>query len=511
MLDNLKHLVKHSVIYSISNVAMKSSGVILLPLYTHYFSVEEYGRLGLILVIIVLFSQSLVLGQGVSIIRYNNSSEFSSERKSILFTLTILILFTIAAFVIISESFLVQISNWFGEVTLYKDFLKIAIYIIAFTTINNLFLSKVRADDNSVLYTLSAIAKVILMVALSIYLIVDRGFGIDGALYSQLAGEAFQTLLVIPKIIRQMKMKFEYSIIGQSLKFGIPLIFSAMAINLLNGSDRFILKFLSGETELGLYELGYRVAGVVNMFVIMPFGLTLMPLAYKLYKQEGDKEYYKKLKTYVAFAFVWSGFALSLYGKELVELFAQQEAYYSASEVVSLIVLAYVIYGISMISSLGMYLTGNNYFVAYITLFCAALNIGLNFWLIPLYGMMGAALNTVFAFALLDILSNIASNKFYKIDYEHLKLFKLFILGILIFMVSIYLNEFSLILRIFLKLVLIILFPFIIIFTGYFSKVELKSISGAIKKWQNPMNWKFNMEIERTRKENTGSSNKTDC
>jgi O-antigen/teichoic acid export membrane protein len=502
MLDNLKHLIKHSAIYSISNVAMKASGVILLPLYTHYFSVEEYGRLGLVLVIIVLFSQSLVLGQGVSIIRYNNSAEFSSDRKSILFTLTMLILFTIAAFIIISEFFLVQISSWFGEVTLYKDCLNIAFYIIAFTTINNLFLSKIRADNNSILYTLSAIAKVILMVALSIYLIVDRGLGIDGALYSQLAGEALQTLLVIPKIIRQMKIKFEYSIIGQSLKFGIPLIFSAMAINLLNGSDRFILKFLSGETELGLYELGYRVAGVVNMFVIMPFGLTLMPLAYKIYKQEGDKEYYKKLKTYTAFMFVWSGFALSLYGKELVELFAQQESYFPASDVVSLIVLAYVIYGISMISSLGMFLTGNNYFVAYITLFCAALNIGLNFILIPEYGMMGAALNTVIAFAVLDILSNVASNKYYKIEYEHLKLLKLFVLGILIFLVSDYLNDISLLLRIFLKLTLIIIFPFIIILSGYFSRVELNSISGAIKKWRNPMNWKFNLEIEKSKNSN---------
>ena len=32
-----------------------------------------------------------------------------------------------------------------------------------------------------------------------------------------------------------------------------------MAINLLNGSDRYILKYLSTYTELGLYELGYKV------------------------------------------------------------------------------------------------------------------------------------------------------------------------------------------------------------------------------------------------------------
>lgn len=501
MLDKLKHLVKHSLIYSISNIAIKVSGVILLPLYTHYFSVEEYGRLGLVLVIIVLISQSLILGQNISIIRYNNSVEFGTRRKSILFTLTILIILSILIFITLSKIYLDTIAGWFGNPSQYKNLLNISIYIIAFTTLNNLFLSKLRADDRSFLFTFSTIIKVILMVLLSIYLIVVKKLGIEGVLYSQLAGEIAQTLLVLPLMIKNMKPSIEYGFIGDSLRFGFPLIFSAMAINLLNGSDRFILKFLSGETELGLYELGYKVAGVINMFIIMPFGLTIMPLAYKIYKQEGDKEYYKKLKTYVAFILVWAGFSLSLYSKELVELFAQQQSYYPAISIVALIVLAYVIYGLSMISSLGMYLTGNNSYVAYITLFCAALNIGLNFWLIPIYGMLGAAINTVIAFIFLDILSNIASNKYYKIEYENLKLLKLFIIGILFFLNSIYLNEISLLIRVILKLVLILLFPIVIIFTGYFNQKELTLIYGAIKKWKNPFKWKTYFQYEKTKKE----------
>ncbi|MDX1373639.1 MAG: oligosaccharide flippase family protein, partial [Nitrososphaeraceae archaeon] len=322
MLQNIKHLIKHSFIYSISNVAQKASGIILLPLYTSYFSVEEYGRLGLVLVTIVLISQSLILGQGVSLIRFNNSLEFREKKNSILFTLTLVIISVSIVFILLTKSLLDPIASLFGSVELYKVLLEIAIYIIVFTTINNLFLSKLRADDNSMLYTSSTIIKIILMVALSIYLIVERGFGIEAVLYSMLAGEVIQTIMVLPGILKQMKVKFEQDLISVSLKFGLPLIFSSMAINLLNGSDRFILKFLSGETELGLYELGYRVAGIINMFIIMPFGLTLMPIAYKIYKQDGDKEYYKKLKTYVAFILVWAGLAISFYSKEIVLLFA---------------------------------------------------------------------------------------------------------------------------------------------------------------------------------------------
>ncbi len=496
MLEKLKYLIKHSFIYSISNIVSKASGIILLPIYTNYFSVSDYGKLGLILIIIVLFSQSLILGQNLAIIRYNNSIEFNSKIKSILFSLIVLVIAIIGVFILVSNLFLVRVSGWFGEISLYKDYLNIAIYIIAFTTFNNLLLGKIRADDDSLSYTLSGILKVFVMVGLSVYLIVDKGFGIGGVLYAQLAGEIIQTLVILPKILLQIKIKLEYRILIDAVKFGFPLIFSAMAINLLNGSDRFIIKFYSGDKELGLYELGYRVAGVINMFIIMPFGLTIMPLAYRLFRQEGDKEYYKKLKTYVAFFLVWGGLALSIYGKELVELFAQQESYYPASAVVPLIVLAYIIYGISLISSFGMYLTGNNKYAAYITLLSAGLNICLNLWLVPIYGMFGAAVNTVIAFAVLDLLSIAASNKYYKIDYEYWKLARLFMIGILIFWVSAFTNDLHLIIRLFLKLLIISSFPFIIILTGYFGKKELASISGAIRKWKNPLRWKSNFDKE---------------
>jgi O-antigen/teichoic acid export membrane protein len=490
MLNRIKQLLKHSFIYSISNIAIKASGVILLPVYTAYFSVEDYGKLGLIQISIIIVSQSLILGQGLSLIRFNNSIEFASRKKSILFTLSALILVVTGGFTLLANIFLDQIVVIFGAVSEYSLLLEIAIYIIALITINNLFLSKIRAEENSILYTSSSIIKIILMIILNLYLIIYEGMGIESVLYSQLAGESVQLILILPSIIVQIHTRFEFNIIIPSLKYGLPLIFSAMAINLLNGSDRYILKFLSSYTELGLYELGYKVAGVLNMFFIIPFGLTLLPMAFKIYKTEGDKEYYSKLKTYVTVLLLWAGFALSVFAKEMVMLFAQNQSYYPAFSVVPLIVLAYVIYGVSMISSLGMYLTGKNQYIALITIFCAGLNIGLNFWLIPQFGMMGAAVNTVVSFSILDILSNAASSKHYKIPYEYFKLIRLFAAAILFFIATDLSNQFELIIRMVIKLIAIILFPLLVISIRYFSKKELVLIKGAIIKWMKPAEWK---------------------
>jgi len=490
MLDNIKHLLKHSLIYSISNISLKVSGVILLPIYTSYFSVEEYGKLGLILITIIIISQSLILGQGLSLIRFNNSIEFKEKKRSILFTLTMLVAGIVLIFIAFGNIFINQLSSLFGDAGIYKSYLTIAIIIIALITINNLFLSKIRADENSLRYTLSSLIKIMLIIVLSIYLIVHIKLGIESVLYAQLAGEASQLLFVLPYILKQSKVKFEYDIIKPSLNYGVPLIFSAMAINFLNGSDKYILKFLTNYTELGLYELGYKVAGIINMFVILPFALTLLPLAFRIYKTIDDKKYYSKLKTYVAFLFIWFGFSLAVYSKEIVLLFAQNPSYYPAYTVIPLIILSYVLYGISMISSLGMYLTGKNYFVAIVTIVCAGINIGLNFWLIPLYGMMGAALNTVISFAILDILSVIASNKYYKIPYQHFKIAGLFLFGILFFSITELFNHMKLVYLVPIKLLFIILFPLLVSRSKYFSQDELKTIHGAVKKWTKPSTWK---------------------
>jgi len=496
MLNNLKNLLKHSVVYGISNVAQKASGIILLPLFTHFLSVEEYGRYGLLYITTVIISQSLVIGQSSSVIRYNNSTNFTNRKRSIFFTLTSLVLAVTVVFVIISEIYIDQISGWLGSPEDFKLPVRVCIYIVAVVTINNVLLGKIRADEKSVLYTIAGLVKIFIQIGFTIYFLVALDMGLVGVLLGQLTGEISTILVVTPSLLKEIEFKFEKSIIKDSLNFGLPLVFSAVAINLLNGSDRYIIKFLIGERVLGLYELGYRVAGIINMILIIPFNLSLLPMAYKVYQTAGDKDYYKKLKTYLAFLLVWAGLALSLFSKEIVEIFALNPSYYSAYIVVPYIILAYILYGMSTISSLGMYLSGKNFYMALITMFCAGINIGLNFWLIPQYGIIAAAVSTVIAFFIQDTLSILASNKYYPIQYEYFKLIKIFIAGIVLYIVTINLLPGTLFTVILIKVVVSILFPFVCLLIGCFEKKELAAVKKVGLKWRNPKEWLSNLRNE---------------
>jgi O-antigen/teichoic acid export membrane protein len=494
--QTFKNFLKHSFVYSISNVAVKASGIILLPIYTKYFSVEEFGRLGLILAIIIILTQVVVLGQGQSILKFSTSRNRDWSEKSVLFSLTILVFIACIIFTLISEISLSSLADLLGNPEDYKSSLQISFYIVSVSVINNLFQNKLRADEKSVFYTVLNIIKLVALLFVTIYLVAEKQIGINGVLLGQLASEVVAFLILIPFMIKQMEIKLNINIISASLKFGIPLIFSALSMTLLNISDRFLIKFLANEEALGLYELGYRVAGILNMFFIMPLSLTLLPIAYKIYNQPGDTEYYKKIMTYVTFLLMWGGLFLAVYSKEIISLFTLSDSFIPAYEVVPVILLSYVFLGMSMISSLGMYLVGQTIYVAVITVISAAVNIGLNFLLIPIYGIMGAAINTLLAFIFLYFLSLIISNHYYRIYFENVKLISLLTIGTALFLITYFVQIELLWFNLIFKLLLVIAFPLILYLTSFYEPKEIRLIKGFIKKWRSPADWIDNLRNE---------------
>ena len=70
MLDNIKYTFKHTVIYSLGNIATKLIGIILLPLYTRHITVTEYGVLGILEITIMILTQVLILGQSQTFLRF---------------------------------------------------------------------------------------------------------------------------------------------------------------------------------------------------------------------------------------------------------------------------------------------------------------------------------------------------------------------------------------------------------------------------------------------------------
>ncbi len=502
MLENIKYFLKHSAIYSIGNFATKASGLILLPIYTTYITLGEFGELGILDVTILILVELINLGQSQALVMLNNSDEYTDKKKEVFFTILSSSIGVCIIFILLGEVILPQISGLIVISDKFYLYLKLSLFIISARIITNVLLNKLRADERSISYTSFSILKLVLTISLTAYFVAFAHLKILGILYSYLISEIAILILLLPMLFKSMRFKFDKKIMFASISFGIPLIFGSLAMMLLNVSDRYIIKYFTNNEMVGLYDLGYRFAGALNMFIIMPISLTLMPQAYKMYKKEGDKRYYSKIMTYLTFLLVWVGLAISVFSMEIIKVFALNPSYWPAYKIVPLVTLAYVFFGMRIISSLGMFLTKETKYVAITTTSAAIINIGLNFILIPKIGMIAAAYTTLFSFIILYLGSYYFSNKFYKIPFEDIKLAKLFILGLGFYFISTLSNESYLLIRLSLKIFLLIIFPFILMLFKFYDPIEIESIKGFYNKWKSPLKWKenINMEINKSKK-----------
>ena len=481
MLERLKSTVRHTFIYSLSNIAPKIVGVILLPLYTIKLVQHDFGNWDLIDITIQILGEILILGQASAIILLNNSDEYKEKKGKALFTLTSFLFLVCGILVVFAEGFTSLFPQIFKHSQIQAYYVRVAAYIILLRVMNNMFLAKVRADEQSGFFTIVSLVRVLSTTGITIYFVAFLNRGIGGILYAAAIGEFLAIILLLFKAIPQMQAKLDFDILKVALKFGLPLVLGSVGFMLLNLSDRYIIKFLIGASANAVYGLGYRVAGVLNMFLVLPFTLGLLPIAYKYYGQPDDKRFYSKLMTYSTFFFIWGFIFLSLFGREIISILAEKPGYESAYLVIPLILLSYVLSGMRLTAQLGMLLTKNTKNIAWITLGAAALNITLNFIFIPRFGIMAAAVNTLVAFTIFYFVTQIVSDKYYKIPYENYKLVLLISIGTVLSAIAYFLPGTNLFYEIPLKLIIVAAFPFLLFPFKFYEKAELEILKSPAK------------------------------
>ncbi len=480
MLDKIKNTLQQTFIYSLSNIALKASGLILLPLYLRTFSVAQFGVWDLLDTSIQILAEILILGQASAIIFLNNSEEYKNQKSSALFSVFIFLILFISILVSILEIINYSFPNLFNGDLINFDYLRISSFIILLRVISNLFFSKIRADEEAKYYTTLNIFRIVLIISLTIFFVTIKRYGIYGGLLSFLISEILIVLILLFKMIPQMKLKFNSELLKAALIFGFPLVLSSAGFMLLNLSDRYIIKWLLGAKYVAIYGLGYRIAGVLNMFLILPFNLSLLPLAYKYFGRGNDKRFYSKLMTYSTFFFVWGFIVLSLFSPEIIFLFAGKGNYDSSFFITPIILLSYVFSGMRLTAQLGMLLTKNTKYIAWITIFAAVLNIILNYIFIPVFGIIAAAVNTLISFLIFHVVTQIVSNIYFKIPFENLKLVLMIILGSHLSLPIYFFNEIK-IEFIFIKLILAFIFPFVLFIFNFYEKAELEILTSKEK------------------------------
>ncbi len=458
-----KKIAKNSAIYSLGNISSKLVGFILLPVYTKFLTINDYGVLAILEISGQFLSAVLGLGLYFALNRWYWDADYQ-EKQSILF-FNVLATIGLFSFLILTVMFmqagaLAQILFDSIKFTYYIKLLLIATF---FNSISRATLNLMRIQERAALYAVANFVRFTVNLVFTIYFVVFLGRNVAGIYEAQILGFIVFFLIIAKYLLQNIKIKLDYPLIREMLIFGIPMILTSISGIILSITDRYSLRFLSDMGQVGIYSFGFKISNILKVFLGQSIIWALTPIMYKVMKDASARAFYSKVLNYFAFILTLMVLGLSLFAREVIELIAQDKDYYLAYQVVPIIAYAILFDLLKNVSAIGINIARKTKTTAFIITFVALLNIGLNILLIPYYQAIGAAIATLISQLIAFILISKFGQKYFNIPYEYQKIFILLIISAIFYSITLFFKGFSFWQIIFVKTFLFTFYPLTLI------------------------------------------------
>lgn len=495
MLQKLKHTIKHSFVYSLGNLAIKVVGIFLLPAYSDYLSTAEIGVWAVLETTAEFLVAIFSLNIANAMMRWWADAENEEDKKSYVFTTFAVLVFAGILMNLSLQPFATVFSEMFYQTKDFTVYFQILFLSVTFDMANKYFFSLIRILEKSTLYIFVNVAKLIVVLSLTLYFIINLQLGVKGIILAQLIGHALGFVLLLPLLFKNIIFKFQINVLGKMLSYSIPLAFTALSGVLFRMGDRYVIKFLADDARVGVYHLATKVSGLLNFFILQSFQMAFLPIAYKMYKEPNAKRFFSKVFTYLAVGLTFGALGLSLFAEEFFKIFASgNEDFWEAAKFVPLLTVSVVLLGIRYMLSLNFRFAKRTIMLAaYVSVF-SIVNILLNLVLVPKIDVYGAILSSIIVSFVLNIFYYYSGRKLFYVKYEIGKIIIAFIIAVLLYSISFLIVDFNFILKLTIKISLIVVFPVILYFTGFLEQIEKQRIKESIKKWKNIKNFKSNLK-----------------
>ncbi|MGD1822471.1 MAG: oligosaccharide flippase family protein [Pleomorphochaeta sp.] len=448
-MSRIKAASKDTLIYGVGMSLQKVIGFLLLPFYTRALSPAEYGVLSTISVLIFFVSTILGFGLDGATSRYFFKVKVIDEQKKVLSTSLVLNLILNIPIILLACLFAPQISNVLFGSQQYESAVLIALLLIPIQAINKLQNIMYRYFRKVWQFAWMSSIRAIVFPCLGILFVVYLKWSVFGA---QLATFITTIILVIysyfiiSKPLLKIKL-YDKKYAVQLLKFGAPLIFAGIVSWVNSVSDRFFLLHYCDLSNVGLYSIASSFSQPIQLFnTALSMGVGILILSSFEKEKDPNKPETKKFQTEVWHIYLYIGVVvsvvLSLFSIELAQL-ATTPQYVPAMVALPWLLLSHILVYSTQLTGNGMTLMMNSKPYPIMLTSAALLNVGLNFYFIPKWGFLGAAITTVISNLFYFLFAYLWSQRVYHIERSLLKplFLLLFLFALSISIVYFQINE----------------------------------------------------------------------
>ena len=412
----MQGLAKDTVVYGIGTAFNQVVGFLLLPLYTRFFDPGEYGVLDMLTKLTTL--SAIVISAGMDsalsyyFFKYKEIAERRKTYSSTLFYLILLNVFLASVVWVNAES----ISSFVFRKPEYANYIRLAVIASPFASMWSAGLNMMRLRRLPTVFVVFSGVNLLVLVTLNIVFVGQLGYGIEGVLYSRLGTMMFFSVVAVCYHYQFLGFNVSFKRLRMLLRYGLPLIVGGLSVWTVESAGRFYLLRYFDENAVGLYSVGAKIAAAVGL-ISLAFRRANLAFVYENMNDVNAKRIYAR--TFLCFVVVATMMSVlvSLGAFPLLQV-VSREAYWQGSRLVPFLAAGAVLFGLYQISSTGFMVTRRTV-LAGVTSIAGPVIVILAMWLlVPLYGILGAAIATTLAHAGVVVTKMLVAQRVYRIPYD---------------------------------------------------------------------------------------------
>ena len=426
-------LLKHSFLYFLARGIPGLVGLATILIFTRIMTPEDYGRYIILISAGMLVSSIAYQWISTSLIRFKLDESFNTDTLLASARDAYILVSIIVAIFIIAPAIYFMPNEWTAYIIL-------ALILILVQGMFNISLEYVRSLLSPGMYGSISVLKALMSLGCGALLIYG-GYGAIGAILGAIIGFFSANMISYIKLnLFKQEGGSNKNYLIKMFQYGIPLSIGFALSVIISTTDRFMIAILIGESDAGLYAASHGLVQQSIGVLMAMVNLAAYPLILKAYEESDYKQTTKTISELLVLLLLVGSPVLVvflLFPEFLSNLLLGERFLMDSSRLIPLIAIATIFSSLRVYySDIPFYLEKKTRYLAYFVLSIAISNILLNYILIPLYGVVGAAYATLLLHCIAFIFGYYLGNRLRRFSIPLLEIGKmtLALCGMIVFL-----------------------------------------------------------------------------
>ena len=401
-MNKYKKLAMNTMVFAIGTFGSKILVFLLNRLYTANFSTHQSGIKSLLFTMALFLQPIFTFALQEYLIRFGLDKNY--DKRKVFSTSAVI---TIVG--MIAMALVVPMLRVIPALDFLKGYTLLLIVYVTTSSLRMLCQQFVRSIDKVKLFSLDGIIATLTFFIFNVIFIPVLHWGIKGFMLATICSDFLSAvfLFTMGGLKKYTGIKyFNAKLVRVMMKFAVPLIPTIVMWTITSLSDRLFLKEMHsdyhqlGESAAGLYDVANVIPGLISMVSTIFFQAWNMSAITENDSADRDRFYTKVFSAYEAMMFIAAA-GLILFVKFFCSLIAVTKNYAEYGTVylyVPVLIVAVVFMCFDQFLG-SIYSATKHPRNSFWTAFAAcAVNIPMNYFLIPVWGINGAAIATLLSY-----------------------------------------------------------------------------------------------------------------